>query len=26
VPHDKAPVPLEVKGPSLHAYGEEGYR
>lgn len=26
VPHDKAPVPLEVKGPSLHAYGEEGFR
>ena len=26
VPHDKAPVPLEIKGPSLHAYGEEGYR
>jgi trehalose utilization protein len=26
VPHDKAPVPLAIKGPSLHAYGEEGYR
>jgi trehalose utilization protein len=26
VPHDKAPVPLEVKGPRLHAEGEEGYR
>ena len=26
VPHDKAPVPLTVKGPRLHADGEEGYR
>jgi trehalose utilization protein len=26
VPHDKAPVPLEVKGPRLHADGEEGFR
>lgn len=26
VPHDKAPVPLEVKGPRLHADGEQGYR
>ena len=25
-PHDKAPVPLAVKGPKLHAKGEEGYR
>ena len=25
VPHDKAPAPLEVKGPSLHAYGEKGF-
>ena len=26
VPHDKAPVPLTIKGPSLHAYGEKGHR
>jgi trehalose utilization protein len=26
VPHDKAPVPLEVKGPKLHEHGEAGYR
>jgi trehalose utilization protein len=26
VPHDKAPVPLEVKGPRLHETGEAGYR
>ena len=26
VPHDKAPVPLEVKGPRLHEAGEEGFR
>ena len=26
VPHDKAPIPLEVKGPRLHADGEAGYR
>lgn len=26
VPNDKAPVPLEVKGPRLHETGEEGYR
>ena len=26
VPHDKAPVPLQVKGPRLHAEGESGYR
>jgi len=26
VPHDAAPVPLEVKGPRLHEEGEEGYR
>jgi trehalose utilization protein len=26
VPHDKAPVPLAVKGPRLHAEGEAGYR
>lgn len=26
VPHDKAPVPLEVKGQQLHARGEEGHR
>lgn len=26
VPHDKAPNPLAVKGPQLHADGEEGYR
>jgi len=26
VPHDKAPVPLEIKGPSLHKYGEPGMR
>jgi trehalose utilization protein len=26
VPHDKAPVPLTVKGPRLHAEGEAGYR
>ena len=26
VPHDKAPVPLEVKGPRLHDAGEEGFR
>jgi trehalose utilization protein len=26
VPHDRAPVPLEVKGPKLHAPGEAGYR
>jgi trehalose utilization protein len=26
VPHDKAPVPLEVKMPGLHAAGEAGYR
>ncbi len=26
VPHDKAPVPLEVKGPRLHADGEAGHR
>ncbi len=26
VPHDKAPVPLTVKGPRLHEDGEEGYR
>lgn len=26
VPHDKAPVPLEVKGPRLHEEGEAGYR
>jgi trehalose utilization protein len=26
VPHDKAPVPLEVKGPRLHADGEQGFR
>ncbi len=26
VPHDKAPVPLEVKGPRLHQDGEAGYR
>jgi trehalose utilization protein len=26
VPHDKAPVPLTVKGPRLHQDGEEGYR
>jgi len=26
VPHDKAPVPLEVKGPRLHEDGEAGYR
>jgi trehalose utilization protein len=25
-PADKAPVPLEVKGPRLHAEGEAGYR
>jgi trehalose utilization protein len=25
-PADKAPVPIEVKGPRLHADGEEGYR
>ncbi len=26
VPHDKAPVPLTVKGPRLHEDGEQGYR
>ncbi|MDP8995945.1 MAG: ThuA domain-containing protein [Pseudomonadota bacterium] len=26
VPHDKAPVPLKVKGPTLHAPGEEGFK
>ena len=26
VPHDKAPVPLEVKGPKLHEHGEAGFR
>jgi trehalose utilization protein len=26
VPHDKAPVPLQVKGPRLHQDGEAGYR
>ena len=26
VPHDQAPVPLEVKGPTLHQPGEEGFR
>jgi trehalose utilization protein len=26
VPHDKAPVPLEVKGPRLHQDGEQGFR
>ena len=26
VPHDKAPVPLEVKGHRLHEEGEAGYR
>jgi len=26
VPHDKAPVPLQVKGPRLHEDGEEGFR
>ena len=26
VPHDKAPVPLTVKGPTLHAPGEEGFK
>jgi trehalose utilization protein len=26
VPHDKAPVPLEVKGPTLHEAGQEGFR
>jgi trehalose utilization protein len=26
VPHDKAPVPLQVKGPRLHEEGEAGYR
>jgi trehalose utilization protein len=26
VPHDRAPVPLEVKGPRLHEDCEEGYR
>ena len=26
VPHDRAPVPLTVKGPRLHEDGEEGYR
>ena len=26
VPHDKAPVPLEVKGPRLHEDGEVGFR
>ena len=26
VPHDKAPIPLKVKGPRLHKDGEEGYR
>ena len=26
VPHDKAPVPIEVKGPRLHEDGEEGFR
>lgn len=26
VPPDKAPVPLEAKGPRLHAEGEQGYR
>jgi trehalose utilization protein len=26
VPADKAPVPLEIKGPRLHEDGEEGYR
>lgn len=26
VPHDKAPVPLEVKGPTLHEAGEKGFR
>ena len=25
-PPDKAPVPIEVKGPRLHQDGEEGYR
>jgi trehalose utilization protein len=25
-PADKAPVPVEIKGPRLHADGEEGYR
>jgi trehalose utilization protein len=26
VPHDKAPVPIEVKGPRLHDDGQEGFR
>ncbi|MFN7286344.1 MAG: ThuA domain-containing protein [bacterium] len=26
VPHDKAPVPLEVKGPRLHEAGQAGFR
>ncbi len=26
VPHDKAPVPLQVKGPRLHEEGKPGYR
>jgi len=26
VPHDKAPVPLQVKGPRLHEDGQEGFR
>jgi trehalose utilization protein len=26
VPHDKAPVPIPLKMPGLHAPGEEGYR
>jgi trehalose utilization protein len=26
VPADKAPIPLTIKGPRLHADGEEGYR
>lgn len=26
VPHDKAPVPLTVKGPRLHQEGEKGFR
>lgn len=26
VPHDKAPVPLTVKGPRLHEHGQAGFR
>ena len=26
VPADKAPIPLEIKGPRLHEDGKEGFR